>query len=59
MTKDENSPSPSDDPSATDPVSSPGPEYKVGPGYPPIEHQFKKGAPMVRARSRTSPDEVR
>ena len=56
MTDDQNSPKPTDDPSATDTASLPDPEYKVGPGHPPREHQFKKGAPSRNKNGRPRKD---
>ena len=56
MTDDQNSPKPADDPSATDTVSPPDPNYKVGPGHPPKEHQFKKGAPSPYPKGRPRKD---
>jgi hypothetical protein len=52
MTDDQNSPKPSDDPSATDTVSRPDPDYKIGPGHPPLENQFKKGEPSPNPKGR-------
>lgn len=34
----------------------PDPEYKVGPGRPPKEHQFKKGAPSPHPKGRPRKD---
>jgi hypothetical protein len=56
MTDDQNSPEPSDDPSAKDTVSPADPNYKVGPGHPPKEHQFKKGAPSPYPKGRPRKD---
>jgi hypothetical protein len=56
MTDDPNSPKPSDDLSTTDSVSPPDPNYKVGPGQPPKEHQFKKGAPSPYPKGRPRKD---
>jgi hypothetical protein len=56
MTDDQNSSKPPDDPSATDTVSLPDPEYKVGPGHPPLEGQFKKGAPSRNPNGRPRKD---
>ena len=56
MTDDQNSPKPTDDLSATDTVSLPDPDYKVGPGHPPLESQFKKGAPSPHPGGRPRKD---
>ena len=56
MTDDPNSPEPSDDPSATDTGSPPDPDYKVGPGHPPLENQFRKGAPSPNPKGRPRKD---
>jgi hypothetical protein len=56
MIDDENTPKPADDLSATGAVSPPDPDYKVGPGHPPKEHQFKKGAPSPYPKGRPRND---
>src|SRR5258708_5239828 len=52
MSDDQNSSKPSHDTLATDTVSAPDPDYKVGPGHPPLESQFKKGAPSPNPKGR-------
>jgi hypothetical protein len=47
---------PTSDPAPTDSGNSPNPEYKVGPGHPPREHQFKKGAPSPHPTGRPRKD---
>src|SRR6266446_9095621 len=56
MTDDPNSPEPSDDLSATDTGSPPDQDYKVGPGHPPLENQFRKGAPSPNPKGRPRKD---
>jgi len=56
MTDDPNSPEPSDDLPATDTGSPPDQDYKVGPGHPPLENQFRKGAPSPNPKGRPRKD---
>jgi hypothetical protein len=57
MSADQNPPKkPTSDPAPTDSGNSPNPEYKVGPGHPPREHQFKKGAPSPYPKGRPRKD---
>jgi len=42
----------SDDPSVEKATQSSDSQYKVGPGYPPLESQFKKGAPSPNPKGR-------
>ncbi len=57
MSADQSSPKkPTSDPAPTVSGNSPNPEYKVGPGHPPREHQFKKGAPSPYPKGRPRKD---
>ena len=57
MSADQNPPKkPTSDPAPTVSGNSPNPEYKVGPGHPPREHQFKKGAPSPHPTGRPRKD---
>jgi len=57
MSADQSSPKkPTSDPAPTVSGNSPNPEYKVGPGHPPREHQFKKGAPSPHPTGRPRKD---
>ena len=57
MSADQGSPKkPNSDPTSSNGGNSPNPEYKVGPGRPPREHQFKKGAPSPHPTGRPRKD---
>ena len=45
-----------DDPSVDEAAQSSSGEYKVGPGRPPLESQFKKGAPSPNPKGRPRKD---
>jgi hypothetical protein len=57
MSADQSSPKKTNsDPTSSNGGNSPNPEYKVGPGHPPREHQFKKGAPSPYPKGRPRKD---
>ena len=57
MTGKKSAPEQSGEPTAVDTASSPSEnEYKIGPGHPPVEHQFKKGGPSPNPKGRPRKD---
>ncbi len=56
MIDEKSAPEKSDAPAAVDTPSSPENEYKIGPGHPPVEHQFKKGGPSPNPKGRPRKD---